>query len=114
MLPSRSVLPRVLALGACLLTLAASGDDFCVVRLMFPTALPAAALPEDDPNTDFVEAIECQTARPAVEAADRADDLIAAGPLVTPSLTVCSGRLFLPVLAASRHCSFASLPPLRC
>jgi hypothetical protein len=36
---------------------AASGDDFCLPQLLFPAALPAAAvLPLNDPNTDFVEA----------------------------------------------------------
>jgi hypothetical protein len=47
----------VLALLSCLLVVAASGDDFCLPRLLFPAALPSATgLPLDDPNTDFVEA----------------------------------------------------------
>jgi hypothetical protein len=45
-----------LSILSCLLTLAASGDDFCVIRLVF-LGPPAAEelLPNDDPNTDFVE-----------------------------------------------------------
>ena len=47
----------VRALFSCLLVVAASGDDFCLPRLLFPFTLPAAErLPLDDPNTDFVEA----------------------------------------------------------
>jgi hypothetical protein len=41
---------------SCLLTLLASGDDFCVPRLLlWPTPTAPAELPLDDPNTDFVE-----------------------------------------------------------
>jgi hypothetical protein len=44
------------SLLTCLLTVAASGDDYCFVRLLFlPTQPLAEPLPLDDPNTDFVE-----------------------------------------------------------
>jgi hypothetical protein len=44
-----------LVLLACLLTLAASGDDFCFPRLVCPaTTAPSGVLPLDDPSTDFV------------------------------------------------------------
>jgi hypothetical protein len=50
---------RTLALLSCLLTVGASGDDFCLGRLVFTPALPAqGSLPLDDPNTDFVEAAD--------------------------------------------------------
>jgi hypothetical protein len=46
----------VLPLLSCLLTLLASGDDFCVPRLLLlPTSPDPAVLPPDHPNTDFVE-----------------------------------------------------------
>jgi hypothetical protein len=41
---------------SCLLTLAASGDDVCVVRLVFvPESVGEIEFPLDDPNTDFLE-----------------------------------------------------------
>ena len=46
----------VVSLLSCLLVLAASGDDICMVRVVFPSALAGSGpLPLDDPNTDFVE-----------------------------------------------------------
>jgi hypothetical protein len=45
-----------LAMVGCLLTVAASGDDFCLVRVALPTFASASIpLPLDDPNSDFVE-----------------------------------------------------------
>jgi hypothetical protein len=45
-----------ITLFACMLTLAASGDDFCFVRLVFiPETLDTAELPLDDPNSDFLQ-----------------------------------------------------------
>jgi hypothetical protein len=46
--------------GVCLLcsllTVGASGDDFCFLRLVFgPAAMRSHTLPLDDPNTDFLE-----------------------------------------------------------
>jgi hypothetical protein len=54
--PSRLGPLRTSAVLVCLLTLAASGDDFCLVRAVFPAApTRSSILPLDDPNTDFVE-----------------------------------------------------------
>jgi hypothetical protein len=68
---------RPLALVSCLLTVAASGDDFCLVRVVFPaTTAGTPALPLDDPNTDFVAATDSPAAglaariRPCGPAAD--------------------------------------------
>ncbi len=49
-------LGRSLCLLCCLLTAAASGDDFCLVRLIVGQPRAAAVLPLDDPNTDFLQA----------------------------------------------------------
>jgi hypothetical protein len=50
---------RATTLLCCLLTLGASGDDFCLVRLIVCfTPATSAPLPLDDPNTDFVEATD--------------------------------------------------------
>jgi hypothetical protein len=52
-----------LILLSCLLTLAASGDDCCLLRIVFPgTFATAETLPLDDPNTDFVQASGTATA----------------------------------------------------
>jgi len=53
--PSSRKLLCALSLLSCLLTLGASGDDFCLLRLA--ASLPVATsepLPLDDPNTDFL------------------------------------------------------------
>jgi hypothetical protein len=55
MAPTHCKLLNALCLVACLLTGAASGDDFCFARLLFDVPFVAAdPLPLDDPNTDFV------------------------------------------------------------
>src|SRR5207248_1258122 len=49
-----------LCLASCLLTLAASGDDFCLPTLAFASPSSVTGLlPLDDPNTDFVEVTSC-------------------------------------------------------
>jgi hypothetical protein len=50
----RPIVPG-LHLWACLLVLAASGDDFNLLRVALPSAFTSseAELPLDDPNTDF-------------------------------------------------------------
>jgi hypothetical protein len=46
----------VLSLFSCLLILAASGDDFFLMRAAFPFALATSGpFPLDDPNTDFLQ-----------------------------------------------------------
>ena len=104
----------MLALLACLLVAAASVDDFCLPRLLFPFMLPATeVLPLDDPNTDFVEARDPAPVR-------RAERPVPGGPdglcLAAPSSTSQAGRL--PGAAAFAHAPRARLPerhsPLRC
>jgi hypothetical protein len=54
-MPPRFGLLRALPLLCCLLTAGASGDDFCLPRLIFGTALSGPVrLPLDDPNFDFL------------------------------------------------------------
>jgi hypothetical protein len=54
---------RALPLLCCLLTAGASGDDFCLPRLIFGVVRAgSAALPLDDPNTDFVETSDAPAA----------------------------------------------------
>src|SRR5262249_45054111 len=54
----------VLVLLACLLTAAASGDDFCLPNLVLQHTLPGGdVLPLDDPNEDFVRPSEAVSAR---------------------------------------------------
>ena len=104
----------VRALFGCLLVVAASGDDFCLPRLLFPSTLPAAeTLPLDDPNTDFVQA-----EGPA--ALCRAEGYRPAGPEglcpAADSSSPAAGRL--PAVCASAAARRAPLPepspPLRC
>jgi hypothetical protein len=98
---------------SCLLVLAASGDDFCLPRLLLPLTPPAPGmLPLDDPNTDFVEA-------PGPAVSQRVE-----GPRVgwpegfcpAPSSRLAAG--YPPVAVAFVYDHRASLPglnsPLRC
>jgi hypothetical protein len=76
---SRGKAPLALSFFSCLLTLVASGDDFCLPRLLFPVTLaPAEPLPLDDANTDFVTAADSSGARPSHVCPFRDGDL--AGP----------------------------------
>jgi hypothetical protein len=110
----RSALSRALTLVACALTLAASGDDFNVVRVAFPAALPASEFPDDDPNTDFVRVTDCHSDRPTLEAAHRVNDLIAPGLALVPPPTACPGGPLFLLLAGHRHFPPDALTPLRC
>jgi hypothetical protein len=111
---ARASAERALALLGCLLVAAASGDDFCLPRLLFPSTLPAAeVLPLDDPNTDFVEARD-----PA--ASQRVKEPRPGGPEdfcpATSSSVPAAGCL--SVASAFTHVRRAPLPelnsPLRC
>jgi hypothetical protein len=93
---------------------AASADDFCLPRLLFPFALPAAeVLPLDDPNMDFVEA-------PGPAASRRAEAPRLGGPdrFCPAASSAVPAAGCLPVAAAfapSRRASLsAPSPPLRC
>jgi hypothetical protein len=71
-----------LVLLACLLTFAASGDDFCFPRLICPaTTAASGALPLDDPNTDFV-------APPAGQARGRAPSFSTLRVTLVPLLVI--------------------------
>ena len=74
---------------------AASADDFCLPRLLFPFALPAAeVLPLDDPNMDFVEA---------------------PGPAASSAVPAAGCLPVAAAFAPSRRASLsAPSPPLRC
>jgi hypothetical protein len=113
-MPSRSLLPHAWPLVACLLTLAASGDDFCLVRIIIPDALPASRLPKDDPNADFVEVTDRQPVRGAVQNADPLADLIAQTPALAPPETTSPAHRLCPDHAANRHAVSPPSTPLRC
>jgi hypothetical protein len=54
----------VLVLLGFLLTAAASADDFCLPRLVFPSLSHGGEeLPLDDPNEDFLEATDSELVR---------------------------------------------------
>lgn len=60
---ARPRLAHLLAVLSCLLTLAASGDDFCLPRLVITFVPgPSGPLPLDDPNSDFVETTDSSLA----------------------------------------------------
>ena len=111
---SRATTGRLTALLGCLLVAAASGDDFCLPRLLFPfTPTGAEVLPLDDPNTDFVEAhdsapslrVERSCRRAPVGCRPLAPDPLPAGGLpATLALATARRAQRLPEL----------IPPLRC
>ncbi len=114
MMPSRSW--PVCAL-ACWLTLAASGDDFCLPRLLLSCARPATSrLPLDDPNTDFVPVAESGNAAASAKApCDRADVPAAWDAGLTPPAAVGADPAAVRGSADRRH--FPPGPPdipLRC
>jgi hypothetical protein len=116
-MPSRSRQLYLLALLACWLTLAASGDDFSLTRLVFSDSVPASgALPPDDPNNDFVEAANPRPAYQLVQAArDLGDRAAAPAPNLACAPATGPATAFLDNPAAGRSPS-PSLPtaPLRC
>lgn len=105
----------VLIVLACLLTGAASADDFCLLRYMLPTDLVSnEELPLDDPNSDFVEATDSCSVSEHMGAARGGADL----PDVCSGARQGNGSYFaLGALLTSEHQH--SLPiefhvPLRC
>jgi hypothetical protein len=100
-----------LALLACLLTVVASGDDICFVRLA--VSPPASdVLPLDDPNCDFVESAGLSAAHQVLRSA-REDRGMALGPCASLMPT----NLCLPVTARAgnpRSCFSQLTPPLHC
>ncbi len=103
----------VLPLVACVLICVASGDDFCLPRLLLP-ATPAAEseLPLDDPNTDFVEANDLSSARHG--RCRRECDVPSFPQGGRPAPACCFSVPHGP--CASRRASLGDLlnPPLRC
>jgi hypothetical protein len=82
-MPPRFRLLRALPLLCCLLTAGASGDDFCLPRLIFGTAQSGPVrLPLDDPNSDFLDA----ASGPAAPSDGCAALDIAAAPCGVPAL----------------------------
>ena len=105
----------VVSLFACLLVLAASGDDCCLMRAAFPSALASSGpLPLDDPNTDFVEVTDTgDTVAPGISQRERRDrDLPTAALRLSSSERFdATGRTF----AGDRLTSHAErINPLRC
>jgi hypothetical protein len=108
---------HVLVLLGLLLTAAASGDDFCLPRLVFPSfALVGEGLPLDDPNEDFLEATDSELVRSLESCSHDRSGSTHIGP-ATPS---CSAHarscLALMVTAAGtqRPPRTEPNPPLRC
>jgi hypothetical protein len=88
----------MLCLLASVLTVAASGDDFNVLRLaLSPSPLGSAPLPLDDPNTDFVRSTDPQHLAQFREHACEGTALVSAWPGASP---FTSFTLLLAVTAA--------------
>jgi hypothetical protein len=103
---------RASVLLSCLLTLAASGDDFCFARVVLSAPRAASStLPLDDPNTDFVKQTDSWSslashdgggAEQVVPGAERAEGVDGSSLLTTTNSAHQGG--FVPV----------TYPPLRC
>ncbi|HEV3261338.1 MAG TPA: hypothetical protein VG013_31085 [Gemmataceae bacterium] len=108
----------VLSLLACLLTLAQSGDDINLARLMLPSAFsgtPWGTFPTDDENNDFTRPTESEalpgdgSARPHPSAwADPHPAMASAGPAPLPS------PFETAFLRGSPRCRALLSVPLRC
>ena len=101
-----------LSLLATLLTLSASGDDFYLVRVVFPLeSLPQQVL-LDDPNSDFL------SARKSLAVADGGDKYTPSTCAVNRSCQAGSPRASREIAGPGGPPSFAPHshlnPPLRC
>jgi hypothetical protein len=107
---------RASVLLSCLLTLAASGDDFCFARAVFSCARTAASmLPLDDPNTDFVEQTDSWSDRAAHD--EGGADRVAPGAAPVTTLVAVADGLPLLTLGQPAHSGGSGpepLPRLRC
>lgn len=111
-MPAYSRLVGPLCLLACLLTAAASGDDFCLLRLLCPaTAAAADPLPLDDPNTDFLSAAKSGAGHRSDGGAGGDGSPADSGPAFPPLL---AARRFAPPAAGWRLPRAGSNVPLRC
>jgi hypothetical protein len=104
----------LLSLLSSLLTLGASGDDFCLARLALPALFAAAdVLPLDDPNTDGL----LPTASPAPRHPEGWGDPCRAGscpPLACLSPAPPGPLPGVAPTPTSPFLSHAPPPPLRC
>ncbi len=106
----------VLCALTCALTLAASGDDFCLPRLLASSSLATSGdLPLDDPNTDFL----APTARGVAPRSPLRDGDRENPAALGPRVVSCSaaGRPLI-ALDALTPCQYGPLTgralPLRC
>jgi hypothetical protein len=110
-MPCCAKMKHRLALLACLLTVVASGDDFCFMRLAVSPPTPDV-LPLDDPNCDFVESAGPWTAHQVRRSACE-DRGMAPGPCAL--LMPTNPCLPVTARAGDPHSRFSQLtPPLRC
>jgi hypothetical protein len=105
----------ILAAAMPLLVLVASGDDFNLMRMAFPstfTAAPSGGLPLDDPNTDFVQSEETRQQPPdGPQGSDTLIEALADPATAWSALAPCRSPFPVPPLPASLH----PIPtPLRC
>jgi hypothetical protein len=108
---------HVLVLLCCLLTGAASGDDFCLPRLAFPSlSLGGERLPLDDPNEDFLEATDSELVRSLESCSHDAHGSADFGPAIPSSSMHAGSCAALIVTAAVPHRPPRTEPntPLRC
>jgi hypothetical protein len=106
----------VLSLLSSLLTFAASGDDFCLPRLILPlTSAAPGALPLDDPNTDFITPTDPAAARQAPGVTCRDNGLVGADLVIREAIPPGQLGLLATPLLNHRHFPLTDLnPPLRC
>jgi hypothetical protein len=108
---------HVLVLLSSLLTAAASGDDFCLSRLV-AGSLPLAGegLPLDDPNQDFLEATDSVSLRGLESRSHDGNGATDFGP-ATPSCSRHAGScpaLMATAAVTHRPPRTGPNPPLRC
>ena len=110
-----SYMGRMLTLLTCWLTVAASGDDFNFVRLIFPSLFSVgASLPLDDPNEDFCASCG-EGSRPLPTRSHESP-----GPLAIPPTAACrtqvdfSQPLYAHLPGARHFCRSDMNPPLLC
>jgi hypothetical protein len=115
-MPSQNALLYGLSLLSCLLTLAASGDDFCLLRLIFPATLAQAEpLPLDDPNADFLASTDSWAADAARADIGRGKSLPGFCPWIAYSIQTTRFQRFAVVLAGRLHISHTEPDtPRRC
>jgi hypothetical protein len=108
---------HVLVLLTFLLTAAASGDDFCLPRLAFPSlSLGGEGLPLDDPNSDFLEATDSELVCSLQSCRHLSSGSADCGP-ATPSSSMHAGScpaLMVTLAGMQRYACIELNTPLRC